>query len=110
MEEEEQIRFALGRQHIDLTYKVVRFDAASQTETIVVEADSHRYEWQEFEGGGWFLVDRFEPEMIPADIFFALVSHIFHAPVYRELKDTSDAEIRRKYLRAFVTRKMEGNG
>ena len=109
MEEEEKICFSIGRQHFDLIYKVVAVDEASQTETIEVEADPHRYDWQEIEGN-WLLVDRFEPDMLPAENFFALVARIFHTPVYHEIKDTSDAEIKRKYLRVFVTRKRTGNG
>jgi len=109
MEEEEKIRLSFGRQHIDLIYKVVAVDEESQTETIVIEADPHRYDWLEV-NGNWLLVDKFEPDALTADNFFALVAHIFHTPVYHEIKDTTDAEIKRKYLRIYVTRKIGGNG
>ena len=50
MEEEvEKVVFSFGRQHIDLIQKVVAVDADTGMETIVLEADPRRYDWQEVE-------------------------------------------------------------
>ena len=107
--EAEVVRLAVGRQHIDLLKRVVALEASSGMETVVLEADPHRYEWQEIDGR-WLLVDRFEPDQLPAEAFFALIGRIIRQPFYHEITETTVEGIKKKSLRIYVTRQRPASG
>jgi hypothetical protein len=109
MEEEEKVFLSFGRQHIDLIQKVVATDAAAGMDTVVLEADPRRYDWEEVEGS-WLLIDKFEPNVMQAEDFFALLRRIIHQPFYHEIKDTTVAGIQKKSLRIYVTRQRPPSG
>jgi hypothetical protein len=88
---------------------VVAIDAASDLETVVIKTDPHRYDWQEVDGN-WLLVDKFEPDALTAENFFALIGRIIHQPFYHENKDTTIAGIKKKSLRVYFTQQRAQNG
>jgi hypothetical protein len=102
MEEGERILLSFGRQHIDLIKRVVATDRDTGLETMTLEADPRRYDWEQVEGN-WILTDKFEADSMRAEDFFALLRRIIHQPFYHAIQDTSSAGIQKKTLRIFVT-------
>ena len=103
MEEEEKVFLSYGRQHIDLIQKVAAFDIATGMETLVLEADPRRYDWEEVEGN-WLLIDKFEPNVMQAEDFFSLLRRIIRQPFYHDIADTTVGGIKKKTQRIYVTR------
>ncbi|MFH0847103.1 MAG: hypothetical protein V1894_03470 [Chloroflexota bacterium] len=103
MEEEERIPISFGRLHVDIIQRVVAVDEASDIETVSLEADPRRYQWVE-DNGVWLLVDKFEGGVSPAEYFFEILRRVFRTPVYHEIQEVTEAEIKKKYLRIFITR------
>ena len=103
-DDDERISSSIGRQHIDLIQKPVFIDEESGTVTFSVEPDPRRYEWQEIDGK-WLLVDKFEPSVFQAEDFFQLLSQILRTPVYHEIKEVTENEIKKKSLRILITRR-----
>ena len=109
MEEEERVLLSFGRMHIDLIQKVVAFDVATGMETVVLEADPRRYEWEDVEGT-WILVDKFESNSMRAEDFFTLLRSIIRQPFYHEIADTTVGGINKKTQRIYVTRQRPEKG
>jgi len=109
MEEGERVLLSYGRMHIDLIKRVVSFDTATGMETIVLEADPRRYDWEEVESRT-ILIDRFESNSMPAEDFFALLGRIIRQPFYHEIKDTTEGGVRRKSFRIYLTDRRPSNG
>ncbi len=103
-EDDERLSLSIGRQHIDLIQRVVFIDEESATVTFSVEPDPRRYEWQEIDGK-WLLVDKSEPSVFQAEDFFELLSRVLRTPVYHEIKEVTQDEIKKKSLRILITRR-----
>jgi hypothetical protein len=107
--EGERVLLSQGRMHIDLIKRVVAVDAASGTETFMLEADPRRYDWEEVDGVD-ILVDKFEANSMPAENFFALVGQLIRQPLYREIKDITEAGVKRRSFRIYLTNRRPSNG
>ncbi len=105
MVEEEKVSIDWGRYHIDLIQRIVSIDEDSDTVTIALEPDPRKYKWEEIDGK-WFLVDTFDPAIFAAEDFFDILKRAFRTPVYHEIRNTSDAELKKKSLRILITRKI----
>lgn len=107
--EGERVLLSQGRMHIDLIKWVVRVDAAPGTETVMLEADPRRYDWEEVDGR-FILIDKFEANSMPADDFFKLVGQLIRQPFYHEIKETNEGGATRKSFRIYLTDRRPSNG